>query len=466
MGYWASPFNLMGAAARGASTASLWTGNMIYTGIQNARTKKEVRELYRHASDSNFQNRSVAVLPGVSKQQLLLTSAEPDDNDVYDYKSNSPTAALDYIWGENDDPEGIIVSGGQNNERVSALIPFVHKIQAKGIPFFVLHSGNSALEKMVCSHSTDCEIISAKGTFYDVFRGMPVDDIAYLLYESMPDDQATPAAESLLRALIEVLLRSIGNVTLSNLAAYPIMSLKTDIDQMYGKGAFDADEYAEITQYYMAGAAESGAVRIFLNKLNRQAENVYGKGNSRQSNIKRMLNRKGAICVDVGSSSNELLVSLITNHIDYIQAQGKQFALLLDGFPLSHYQKLCDVLRGKIYAISNSDFVSSMYGGNTRGDDLFSEMTGNVSTTVLFKHNSGTTCQKWSEYLGKYRKIRIRYNIAQNNAYMNTSNSRGLSVDETDEPRVRAETLSKLPPGTACIYCNSGILIADVKEPT
>ena len=33
--------SLFGSMFQGASSASLWTGNMIYTALQNARTKKE-----------------------------------------------------------------------------------------------------------------------------------------------------------------------------------------------------------------------------------------------------------------------------------------------------------------------------------------------------------------------------------------------------------------------------------------
>ena len=47
---------------------------------------------------------------------------------------------------------------------------------------------------------------------------------------------------------------------------------------------------------------------------------------------------------------------------------------------------------------------------------------------------------------------------------MNSSDSRGLSVDETDEPRIRAETLGKMADGVACIHSIDGILIAEVKD--
>lgn len=464
MGWFGTTMGIMGGVAHGATAASMWTGNMIYTGLQNARTKKEIRALYQHASDTNFQNRAVAVLPGISKQQLLLTSGEPDDNDVYDYQSQTSTPALDYIWGESDNPTSIIVSGGQNKERVCALIPFVHKAQVENIPVIALHSGNNDLLQMIKNHSRDYEFISRRDCFYDVFRGLPVDDIAFLLYETMPKDTATPAAESLLRALIEVLLLTDGKITVQNLSSFPLISLKSKIDAMKKAGQLTGDDYDEVNHYCMAGSSDTDAVRIFLNRLNRQSETVYGKPLSNFSNIKRMLNQKGVIAIDVGSSGNELLVSLVLNHLLLIQSQGKDFAVLLDSLPISKHEKISDVLRGHPYAISCQDFVSSLFGGEKKGDDLFSEITGDVNTTVLFRHASGTTCQKWSEHLGKYRKIRIRYNISQNNAYMNSSNSRGLSVDETDEPRIRAETLGKMADGIACIHSIDGILIAEVKE--
>lgn len=465
MGFWSNTLGIMTGVARGSSSTSLWTSNMIYTALQNARSKKEIKALYKHASDANFQNRAVAILPGINKQQLLLTSGEPDDNDVYDYRSQSVTAALDYIWGDNNTPNSTIVSGGQNKERVCSLIPFIHKAQAENIPVIVLHTGNSELERMILNHSRAIELISKKDCFYDVFRGMPVDDIAFLLFETMPEETATPAAESLLRALIEVLLLTDGKITLQNMAAFPLITLKNQIDTMKNKGLLSNDEYDEINHYCMAGSSETDAVRIFLNKLNRQSEAIYGKPQSNFSNIKKTLNQKGTIAIDVGSSGNDLLVSLVINHLLLLQSQEKEYAIVIDSIPISRYEKLRDLLHSHSYAICSQDFVSSLFGGDIRGDDLFSEITGNVDTVVLFRHSSGTTCQKWSDHLGKYRKIRIRYSISQNNAFMNTSNSRGMSVDETDEPRIRSETIGKLADGLACIHNRDGILIAPVQGP-
>jgi hypothetical protein len=435
---------------------------MIFTALQRARTKKEIQEIYNHAYDTNFQNRSVGVLPGADKQQLLLISGDPSDNDIYDYQPASSTPAIDYIWGENDGPESSIVSGGQNSERVRALMPFVVKSQQEDIPLIALHSGNHELEVMINGHSSDCELISRGSFYYDAFRGMPVEDMAYLLYETMPDDSASPAAEALLRSLLEVVLRTEGAVTFQNLAAFPLPDLNNKLDAMQKAGELTPDAYREINRCYMSGSPEIDSVRIFLNKLNRQVEGIYGRPASSGCNIKKMLNNKGAIAIDVGNVNNDLFFSLAVNHLMLLQSQGRSFSILLDGIPLSRFPKANDLLRGRIYAMSHNDFVSSLFGGERRGEEMFSEITGNVSSLVLFRHTSGTSCQKWSEHLGKYHKIRIKHNISQTSGFMNPGDSRGISVDETDEPRVRAETLTKLPGTFACIHKSGKTLFAEV----
>lgn len=464
MGLFGTTFNVMGGAARGATAASMWTGNMIHTALQNARTKKEVREIYNKASEANFKNRSVAALPHVDRQHLMLTSGDPAENDIYDYSAECKTAAMECIWGESDDPEGIIVSGGQVSDRVCALIPFVHKAQQQGLPVIAIHAGNDGLNRMMDAHSVCSESISKKDLYYDVFRGMPVEDIAFLLYETMPGDDANPAVESLLHALLEILSRTTGNITIQSLAAFPLISLKTKIDDMQKTGELDPDEYAEINRYYMSGSSETDAVRIFLNRLNRQAENVYGKITTNQCNIKRVLNQKGVVSIDAGSTGNELLLSLIVNHLSLLQSQGREFAVLIDGIPLSRSKKLIELTHYRVFAVSSNDFVASLFGGEARGEDLFSEITGSTGTIVLFRHPSGTSCKKWSEHLGTYNKIHIRYNLSQNQAFMNASNAWGLTIEEKEEPRVRAETIGKLSGRLACIHTIEGTLFAEVNE--
>jgi hypothetical protein len=53
-------------------------------------------------------------------------------------------------------------------------------------------------------------------------------------------------------------------------------------------------------------------------------------------------------------------------------------------------------------------------------------------------------------------------NISQTSQFIMSSNTRGITVDETDEPRVRAETISMMPDSLACIHNNNGTLFAEI----
>ncbi len=84
-----------------------------------------------------------------------------------------------------------------------------------------------------------------------------------------------------------------------------------------------------------------------MNKLNRQAEGIYGRPTGRKSNIKRMLNQKGVISIDVGGVNNELIGELVINHLMLLQAQGKEFSILLDDVPISRFFENKGFIEGK-----------------------------------------------------------------------------------------------------------------------
>jgi hypothetical protein len=171
---------------------------------------------------------------------------------------------------------------------------------------------------------------------------------------------------------------------------------------------------------------------------------------------------KGIAAIDVGNGGNDIILSYVINQLKHLQSTGKEFIIIIDGVHISKFPQICDILHGRTFAVSHNDFVSSLHGGEKTGDDLFIEISGEVRVNVLLNHKSGTSCQKWSEHLGKYHKIRIKINVTQTRGFMTGANAKGISVDEADEPRVRAETISMLPDSIACIHNKSGTLFAEI----
>ena len=422
--------------------------------------------MYKGAAESNFESRGVMAMPYVDKIRLRLATGMPEDNDVYDYQSSSANPGLDFIWGETDQPENALVSGGTPGERSLAIMPFVHKCQQKGIPVVAIHAGNAHLENMLVDHSVVCELISRKDLYYDVFRSLPVDDIAHILYETIED--ASPNVSVLLSALLEVVLRLEGNVTIQNLAAFPLVKFLDKLNDLKTHGTVTQDEFDDLSRDYMSGSAEIETVRTFLGRLARQSDSLYGKVRGNTCNIKKMLNKSGIIGLDVGVSNNDLVIALAMNHFRYVQSLGRDFAIVIDGIAISRFLQLCDLFRERLHVISHSDFIASLAGGERNNDELFTEITGGIATIVLLNHKSGTSCQKWSDHLGKYHKIYVKTNVSQGDnlgtgffgSGASRTNTQSINRDEEDVPRVRAETLSMLSDSLACIYSRNEILFS------
>ena len=435
-----------------AGTVSHW--------MNNAKTKKDIKRIHQQAIEANYVNRAVFAPPSVDTLQLLLTTKEATDNDVYRYDSENENLGLNFIWGEDSSPQNTIVSGGTVQDRVSALMPFINKSQQQGLPVFVLHTNNKDLEQMVKDNSVVCECLSDRGFYYNPFRSLPADDMIYLLTETMDGE---PKAENVLRALVDTIIHKEGAINIENLSNFPLASLIDELNTLQSAGEITPEEYASISSAYMAGSTEIDNVRSFLNKLNRQFESIFGRPQPNEANTKKILNQKGVVTVDVGIGNNDLVINLLIHHIKYLQLARKEFAILLDGLDLGKSPQLAELVYGQTYAISHSDFVSSLYENERTGDNLFTKLTGEVPIMVFFKHRSGTSAQKLSEHLGTYHKIRIKMNISQTSAFLvGNNNTRGVSVDEADEPRVRAESILKLPEGVACIDTTAGTLFSSL----
>ncbi|GHU52972.1 hypothetical protein AGMMS49975_09950 [Clostridia bacterium] len=436
----------------------------VWSTIDNMRTRGDIRRVYQDASNANFENRKVSVVKGMNKQQLLLTQG--DDNDIYDIQTQGNVTAIDYIIGNTNMPDNIVVSGGKIEDRTKALMPFIHMLQQNNVPIIAIHCGNRHLENLINAHSGAYEIISQASLFYDAFRALPGNDIEYILSETILENEKNPKAELLIRTVVEVLLHSEGKVTFQNLSVFPVDKLMDKLNALLKQNAITSNEHADISRDYMSGSTEITTVRSFINKLNRQVSGVYGTTPKNGCNIKKLLNLNGVACVDVGANGNDLLINLALGHIKYLQGLNKEFALVIDGVDTARFPKISTLLRGRKFALSHNDFISSLFGGKEKGEDIFTQLMGDVTKLVLMRHSSGTSCKKWSEHLGTYHKIKVTMSISQSLGHTggglifggtaNNANQRGIQVSETDEPRVRAETLSMLPEGVTCVHDSNG----------
>ena len=465
MGLFSTLFGITAMATKATVSASMFTGNALQQGFINVRSQRELKKMRENIAASNSQNRMVLVMPEVDQTQLCLTEAM-QDTDVYECVYNGNNAAYDYIYGAAPQTEAMIVSGGDSIHRCKALEPFIKKSLREELPVVFLYTGDKEVEKTVGYINVNTEIVSKNDFYYDVFRGMTAEDVSdllYDLYKELHSDSTKPAISYFLKALTEVIMNKNASVSVNDIANFPVNDFKKELDDLKKNDCLNTSEYKEIEQYYLSGLSESLDVMVFLRDLNRQFSMVFGNQSGNSCNVKRILNQKGIIAFNVGKTNNEMVVDLIVKHLKLCKMQNKDFNLVIDGIEVSKHENIKDLLKLCTFAISHNDYIASLYGGNKDGEHLFTEIMGDISVTVLLNHPSGVSCEKWSEYMGKYKKLHINYNTSQQNTGIMGSNvTNGISLEEKEEPRIRGETINHIRLPTACIYRTDEILIANL----
>lgn len=151
--------------------------------------------------------------------------------------------------------------------------------------------------------------------------------------------------------------------------------------------------------------------------------------------------------IDIGSSTNEILLNIIINEIKEVLATGKTIMLVLDDINICSndlLNKLVKSLSARCLTTLLSSDIYSMLGGD---DNLFHTFTGNACKCIVLSHASGTTCTKWSEIFGYYDVDKISQNITTNQNFQwgyGSGNSNSISVSTNREFIVKPEELARL----------------------
>ena len=442
-------FNTAGRAATGTGKALLNVAGKIFSGVQAANK-------YRRTTAASGHNRSVFIAPYLSRNDLLL-----NDDPAYDDVGIMNVSAHDYIYGDEGTAEKLIVSGGTDRDRSKALAQFVLHSHEQGMPLFVIADSNRELVNMIRSITGNAEVISADtlsgDSCFHVFGGMRTNDIVHILIDAI-QERAEKGWESLLFAIVETLIKHNGTLSVHSLASYPLTNLQGDIDSLYRDKRITKTEHEDLSDYCKAGSSSRASLRLFIEDLGLEFHSVFGKPSGRNSNVKAMLAKHGAVILNIGNGMHKNVVNLIHSFMKLLLMKGMNFNILLDNFPIHKYPDFMDILRGTNYSAAHTDFIASMAGDCNEA--LFSELTSG-SITVLF-WNTGKSAVKWSEYLGNYSKIKTKTAIAQSGSIFDFRPSKSVSEEEHDKPRISPAALSRLPASTACILRHHEILIAAI----
>lgn len=354
-----------------------------------------------------------------------------------------------------------IISGGSALNSAKAASSAAACSLAQGIPVVVLHEGNQLFENVIVqatSFTGNKIIITSNTAVYDPFYNRTNNEICNLILDSCNQALRINATGQQYIVGVADFIKS------KNIPPYFEMFVSCPHDVLFDKldeaeqnGYLSSNDAQKIRNELMQGQSERSNIQSFFSQLSYQGRGILStKGNRNAAvNIKTAVDHNGLLMIDIGSSTNELLLNVIVSEIKEVLATGKRMMLILDDISINSNEslnRLIKSLSARCLTTLLSPDVYSMLGGD---DNLFHTFSGNASKCIVFSHTSGTTCEKWSEIFGYYEKDKITENIAATQDFnpwgYGSANSKSYTISRERELRVKPEEISSLTPNEVYI---------------
>lgn len=346
-----------------------------------------------------------------------------------------------------------VISGGHNYYRSRAAASIAACSLYQGIPVVVIHEGNFELEKQIAAATdfTGNKVIISKNTsVYDPFYNRTNQEICNLIINSAGSSIAIGAIG---RQYINGIAEFIKS---KNIPPYCYMFvtcphdvLFEKIDEAHAKGYITDQKATQIRNLIMQGQTERANIQSFFSQLSYQGTGILSDKANRNKvvNIKTAVSHNGMFMIDIGSSTNDILLSLLVNEIKEVLASGKKIMLILDGINITTNETLSKVIKSlssRCLTALVADDVYSMLGAE---DTLFNLFTANACKCIVFSHPIGVSGTKWSEVFGYYDVYKVSQNLGNNLNYhlgysFTTGNS--INISSAREFIVKPEELARM----------------------
>lgn len=396
--------------------------SLINTWLANRRTKQTIRNIEKN-----------------NELRRNITKYEPSDIEGFIERDNNVGS--------------YIISGGDNSIRSRAAASACACSLEQNIPVIVLHEGNKTFERTVTqatAFTNNRIIITSNTAVYDPFYNRNNNEICNLILNSCSQSLKINANGQ------QYILGITDFIKSKNIPPYCEMFVSCPHDYIFEKvdesetnGYLSNADAAKIRNELMQGQSERANIQSFFSQLSYQGNGVLSnKGNRNAAvNIKTAVKHNGLLMIDIGSSTNEILLNLIVNEIKEVLASGKKLMLVLDNININSNDLLNKLIRSLSARCLTTLLSSDVYSMLSGEDNLFHTFIGNACKCIVLSHTSGTTCTKWSEIFGYYDVDKISQNITTNQNYQwgygsGTSNS--ISVSTNREFIVKPEELARL----------------------
>ena len=236
----------------------------------------------------------------------------------------------------------------------------------------------------------------------------------------------------------------------------PYSSIFDKLDESLQRGYLTDQKANSIRTQLMQGQNEMASVQAFFSQLAYQGAGILSNNANRRSavNIRTAVSHDGLIMIDIGSSTNDILLNLIVNEIKEVLSSGKKLMLVLDGISINANDllaKLMKSLSARCLSAIVAEDVYSMLGSD---DNLFYSFVGNACKCIVFRHIGGISCNKWAEVFGYYDADKTSQNIGNNQNFQwgyGFGSQYTINVSSNREHIVKPEEISRMAANEAYI---------------
>lgn len=395
--------------------------------------------LFRRNSQRNNTNRQ---LDNISRQN-------DQRKNVISYRS-CPVEAF-VPRGRNDN----IVASGANNEirnRVSCAAAWNCHQSGRGA--VILHCGNYSLSELVSNAFTNTSGFYSVGShnpIYDPFVELNRNELAQMILSASGNEyKIERSGNSYIYGLADY-LQLIGRpICVETLYNCIIDRSYENILEQAEAGRLSDFIARRINSEFAQGQMELGNIEQFFSVLKQQGYSVLADESSarRAISIKKALRQNEVIMIDLGSTTNTLLLNVIAQEIRDSISNGLEFSLILDSVPLDTSESLSQLLRnfsGRCnYVYSSSD----VYADTQSTANVFETLIGRASTVFVLQHYSSASSRRFSEFFGQYQKIEVNQTFTSGDNYMTfgqilpgSSSGNVYATQHITKPRVEEDEI-------------------------
>lgn len=401
--------------------------SLIWGLIRNAREKKNKKIFLQNIEIENENNKAI-VKYRPSQIEDFFSPTEPVGN--------------------------IVISGGVEHLRNRSILGSMIPSYNNGIPIVVIHFGNANLETLLQQQVGNLTVFNRKNSIYDPFVGLSTYEICRTIQCSATKQcELRSGSQYYIEGMTEF-IRTKNIPPFCEMYMYcPHLELIDKVDFAESKGLINSNQSQKIKTFLVQGQAQRSDVENYFNVLRQQSQGLLcSKLNLNQAkSIRSVINNNGVCCFDVGSNTNDLLISLILEDLLSAAASGKKITLIIDNPNLIKGDKIENIAQnsgGNINLVLSSQDIFAAVNGD---EALFSMVIGKALKLVVFNHSYGMSCNKLSDALGSYDKKEIVTSINQGTNYTSMftvipgqMNNQGITVNIKRENRVLPEEINKL----------------------